>query len=63
MSDKPELTPIAEQTGLSVSYISRVFNGERIPRVHYFKKIADAMSISMDALYEKLKRFYEKKDG
>jgi transcriptional regulator with XRE-family HTH domain len=59
MKDKPDLTPIATKSGLSLSYISRVFSGDRIPRVHYFKKIADAMGLSMDTLYYKLKDFYE----
>ena len=54
------LTQIAKDTGISVSYISRVFSGERIPRVHYFKRIADAMGLTLDQLYAKLKHFYER---
>ncbi len=58
--NKPDMTHIAKKSKISVSYISRVFSGERIPRVHYFKRIADAMGLSMDDLYKKLKHFYEK---
>ncbi|MHA1951819.1 MAG: helix-turn-helix domain-containing protein [Candidatus Thorarchaeota archaeon] len=53
------LSEISEKSGMSVSYISRILKGERIPRVHNFKKIADALKMSMDLLYKKLERFYK----
>jgi len=48
------LTYVAEDTGLSLSYISLVLRGKRIPRVHNFKLIADALGETMDSLYNKL---------
>ena len=53
---------IAEQTGLSGSYISRVFSGERIPRVHYAKLIANSLGMSLDDFYVDYLRDHCEKD-
>lgn len=53
------LKDIAEETGLSISYISRVLSGDRQPRIMNFAKIARALKMSMDNLYGKLKGFYK----
>ena len=45
--------------GISISYVSRVLHGERIPRIHYFVAIADAIGVSMEGLWEFLKQNYE----
>ncbi len=57
---KPDkaLTQIAWETGLSLSYISRVFNGKRIPRLHYAKLLANSLGISLDELWEMLEEHY-----
>lgn len=54
-TSKVEIATIAD---MSVSYVTRVLNGQRIPRVHYFKRIADALGVSMDNLYDHLKEYY-----
>ena len=63
MTRKLEVSPkaVAEKTGLSAGYISKVFSGKRIPRVHNFKRIADALRLTMEDLYNHLKKFYEGK--
>lgn len=52
-------TDVARRAGCSVAYVSRVLRGERIPRIHYFVAIAEALDVSYEALWEFLKPFYE----
>lgn len=49
---------ISTRTGLSISYISRCLRGERQPRLHNAKLLADALGLTLDDLYKKLKGFY-----
>lgn len=44
-------TEIAKRTGMDVTVISRFFNRRRTPDLEQAKKIADAMSVSLDELY------------
>jgi len=53
------ITDIAARAGCSVAYVSRVLRGERIPRIHYFVAIANALGVSLDSLWEFLKPHYE----
>jgi transcriptional regulator with XRE-family HTH domain len=53
------VTDIAERAECSVSYISRVMRGERIPRIHYFVAIAEAIGVPIAALWEFLKHHYK----
>ena len=57
----PKLKEIADKSGLSQTYVYRILKGERAPRgVYSFKRIADALGVTMDTLYRRLKHFYEK---
>lgn len=46
------LAVIANDTGLSEGYISRVFSGSRIPRVHNAKAIASSLGLTLDEFYD-----------
>ena len=61
---KPNKTyrEIAEDTGLSISYISRVFSGDRIPRVHYAKLIAESIGYDLGEFYNVYLRDHCEKD-
>ena len=56
----PKLAEIANKSGLCPSYVWRILNGERMPRIRTFKRIADALGVTMDTLYKRLRHFYEK---
>lgn len=45
---------LARRTGLSKTHVSKVFNGQRRPSLRNARKIAIALSITLDELYEHL---------
>lgn len=47
----PNLNAMARNTGISVTYLSRIFNGHRRPSMRMSNKIATHMGISLDDLY------------
>jgi transcriptional regulator with XRE-family HTH domain len=47
---KKSLTQISQETGLSLSHISRIFSGDRNPSWDNAKLIADCLDISVDRL-------------
>ena len=54
---------IAKIAKVSRSYVCKVLNGLRIPRLHKAKSIADALGISLDTLYFRLKVYYEEEEN
>ncbi len=48
------LSAIARAQGLDVSYLSRIFRGQRTPSLHYTQKIAAMLGMTMDAFVEAL---------
>lgn len=51
---KRTVSDLAERTGLSVSFISRVLRGQRTPSAYSLIALANSMGISTDTLIEKL---------
>lgn len=47
---------IHRETGLSISYLSRIWRGERNPRMDTLRKIAGSMKITVDQLDRMLMR-------
>lgn len=45
---------LARQTGLSKAHISKIFNGLRRPSWKTARRIANALDITLDELYEHL---------
>lgn len=48
-------TAMHRRTGISVSHISRVFNGVRMPSSEKLAEIAADLGVSMEALFDYLK--------
>lgn len=42
---------ISRATGISISHVSRIFTGNRIPSIHVAKSICSYLRISLDDLY------------
>ena len=47
-------TEVAKKTGMDVSMVSRFLNGRRVPNAHQLKKMAEALGMSLDELYQML---------
>ena len=45
---------LADVVGVGKSHMSLILGGKRMPSAQVLKKIADAMNVSMDEMYEKL---------
>jgi len=43
-------------TGISVSHISKIFNGRRLPSLVAAKKISSALGVSLDTLYAEIRK-------
>lgn len=48
---------------ISLSHISRVFSGDRMPSAHKLKMLADGMGVPMDDLYKYLAAHTRKRRG
>lgn len=48
------LSAIARTTGITLSYVSRIFSGIRYPGVHVGRKIASALGMTVDAFFHAL---------
>lgn len=46
------LTKLVEGEGLSLSYVSRIIRGERVPSVAYLKRMAVGLGMTMEGLLE-----------
>lgn len=45
------LTKMAEDLGISVSHLSRIFGGSRVPSLKMARKVADYLHITLDTLF------------
>jgi transcriptional regulator with XRE-family HTH domain len=54
-------TDLAAAAGLKLSHVSRILKGSRTPNVKSFRKIAEALNLSMDALYDRMYVYGAKK--
>ena len=71
---KLTLKDLSRKTNLSISYLSRIENNERIPRVYNAIRIAHALNVSVEdiffiddkqekkSFYERIKEFFSKQE-
>jgi len=74
IKNKLTLKDLAQKTNLSTSYLSRIENNERIPRVYNAIRIAHALNVSVEdiffiddkqekkSFYSKIKEFFSKQE-
>jgi len=50
MSKRFNCSKISRETGISISYLSRIWRGERNPRMDMLRAVAGSMKVTVDAL-------------
>lgn len=50
ISPQTSIGDVARGTGISVSHVSRIFNGRRMPRLDTAQKIANYLQVTVDQL-------------
>ena len=63
MAKGPSYGQIARETGLSVSFVSRVMRGERRPSVDSLSLLARTLGVSTDTLLCRLEKVRKGRDG
>jgi len=56
VSSRNSLASIAKRTGICRSHLFRIFDGSRIPSLPVAWKLANALRISLDELYNRLQK-------
>ncbi len=56
VSSRASLASIAKRTGICRSHLHRIFDGSRIPSLPVAWKLAGALRISLDELYNRLQK-------